>query len=139
LIVLDPEDSSHDLHPSCRLRWPGRRQSSPPATRRSFCLARAQGRDADSSLGTGPSVVAEFVPWLVRCWREHRLVRPSTTSVMAALLLVVAFVLVTRGTGGGPACDGLTGAGLIAPSSARITAAAVPWPGVSWARSRAPP
>ena len=138
LIVLDAEDSSHDLPPD-----PNRMVLSGPFGIHELSAAlggsapmqptdagralprRAQVQRADSSSGMERSMVAEVVPWLAPSWRERRLVRLSTISVTAVVLFVAAFVLVTRSTGCGSACDELTGADLTAPSSTPVTAAAV--------------
>jgi hypothetical protein len=139
VVLLDPEDSSYDLPPDPNrtlLTYPfglhelsaalaGSASVQPTGDPRLIQPPKAQVEDADSSPGMERRVVAEVVPWLAQSWWERRLVRLSTISVTAALLLVVAFVLVTRGTDCGPACDRLTGPDLTAPSSSTVTAAAV--------------
>jgi hypothetical protein len=138
LVLLDPEDSSHDLPPdanrtlltrpfgiyelSAALAGPAPIQ--PAGDPRLVVPRRAQDRGGDSSPGTGRSVVAEVVPWLAQFWRERRLVRLSTISVTVALLFMVAFALVTQGTGCGSACDELTGPDLTSSSRATFTAVA---------------
>jgi hypothetical protein len=138
VVLLDPEDSSYDLPPDPNrtlLTHPfdlhelsaalaGSAPVQPTGDPRLILPPRAQVEDADSSPGMERRVVAEVVPWLAPWW-EGRLVRLSTISVTAAVLLVVAFVLASRGTGCGSACDRLIGADLTAPSSSTITAAAV--------------
>jgi hypothetical protein len=138
LVLLDPEDSSHDLPPDPNrtlLTHPfGLHElsaalagSAPmqPTDSRLVLPPRAHVGRADSSPSMERRTVADVVPWLARSWWERRLVRLSTISVTAAVLLVVAFVLVTRGTGCGSACGQLTGADLTAPSSPVVTGAAV--------------
>lgn len=139
LVLLDPEDSSQDLPPDPNrtlLTRPfgvaelsaalaGSAPIQPPGDPRLVLPRRGQVRGADPSLRTGPGTVAEVVPWLVQSWRERRLVRASTVSVMVALLFVVAFVLVTHGAGCGPACDELPGGDLAAPLSTMVTGVAV--------------
>ena len=137
LIVLDPEDSSHDLPPDSNrtlLTGPfGIQELSAalagtvpmqPTDSRLVLPHRAQVGTADSNSGMESSLVAEVVPWPAPSWRERRLVRLSTISVTATLLLVVAFVLVTRTAGCGSACNGLAGSDLTAPSSTTVTAVA---------------
>jgi hypothetical protein len=137
LIVLDPQASSHDLPPdpnrTLLTGFFGVQELSAalsgtvpmqPADSRLILPPRARVGSADSSAGMERSMVTEVVPWLAQSWWERRLVRLSTISITAALLLVAAFVLVTPGTGCGSACDTLTGADLTAPSSTTVTAVA---------------
>jgi hypothetical protein len=78
-------------------------------------VARAGG--LDTSRGAAPRLVAQAVPRLVRSWRERRLVRVSAMSVMAVLLFMSAFAVVSQEDGCGSGCDELTGADLVAPPS----------------------
>jgi hypothetical protein len=78
-------------------------------------VARAGG--LDTGRGAGPRLVAQAVPRLARSWRERRLVRVSAISVMAVLLFMGAFAVVSHGDRCGPGCDELTGADLVAPPS----------------------
>jgi hypothetical protein len=137
LIVLDPENSGHDLPPDPnRTLLSGHfgihelsaalsgRVPMQPTDSRLILPASARVGSAGPSPAMDRSMVGEGVPWLGQPWWERRLVRLSTISVTAAVLLVAAFVLVTRGTGCGSACDRLTGADLTAPSSTTVTAVA---------------
>jgi len=138
LIVLDPNDSSQDLPPDPNrtvLTGPfGIHELSAalagtvpmqPTDARLILPPRARVGSGDPRPAMEHNLVADVVPWMAHAWWERRLVRLSTISVTAAVLLVVAFVLVTRSTGCGSACDRLTGADLTAPSGTTITAAAV--------------
>jgi hypothetical protein len=138
LVLLDPEDSSQDLPPDPNrtlLTRPfgvaellaalaGSAPVQPAGDPRLVLPRRGQVRGVDPSLRTGPGTVAEVVPWLVQSWRERRPMRVATISVAAVLAFTVAFVLVTRGAGCGPACDELTGGDLAAPSSTLVTGVA---------------
>ena len=137
LVLLDPEDSRHDLPPD-----PNRTLLTRPFGGHELSVAlagsapfqpsdpwrvlprRAQVGGADSSLGMEQGMVAKVVPWLARSWRERRLVWVSMISATAALVVMVAFVLVTRG-GCGSACDELADADRSAPSSTTVSAVAV--------------
>jgi hypothetical protein len=78
-------------------------------------VARAGG--LDTSRGAAPRLVAQAIPRLARSWRERRLVRGSAMSVMAVLLFMGAFAVVSQGNRCGWGCDELAGADLVAPSS----------------------
>jgi hypothetical protein len=78
-------------------------------------VARAGG--LNTSRGAAPRLVAQAVPPPARSWRERRLVRVSAISVVAALLFMGAFAVVSQGDHCGPGCDELAGADLVAPSS----------------------
>jgi hypothetical protein len=78
-------------------------------------VARAGG--LDTSRGAAPRLVAQAIPRLARSWRERRLVRGSAMSVMAVLLFMGAFAVVSQGNRCGWRCDELAGADLVAPSS----------------------
>lgn len=77
-------------------------------------VARAAGPDTSRD---APRLVPASPPPPARSWRKRRLVRVSAISVMAALLFLGAFVVVSRGNRCGPGCDELTGADLVAPPS----------------------
>jgi hypothetical protein len=138
LVLLDPEDASYDLPPDPNrtlLTRPfgihelsavlaGSASIQPTGDPLVALPRRIQVHGADSSPGTKPGMVAEVVPWLAQSWRERRLVRVSTISVTVALLVMVAFVLVTQGAGCGSACDESTDANLTLPSSTTVTAVA---------------
>jgi hypothetical protein len=78
-----------------------------------FPVARAGG--PDTSREAAPRLAAPAAPRPPRGWRERRLVRVSAISVMAALLFMGAFAVVSQGNRCGPGCDELTGADLVAP------------------------
>jgi hypothetical protein len=78
-------------------------------------VARAGG--PNTSRGAAPRPVTPALPRPARSWRERRLVRVSTMSVMAALLFMGAFAVVSQGNRCGPGCDELAGADLVAPPS----------------------
>jgi hypothetical protein len=78
-------------------------------------VARPGGPDTGD--GAAPRPVAPAAPRPARSWRERRLVRVSAISVMAALLFMGAFAVVSQGDRCGPGCDELTGADLVAPPS----------------------
>jgi hypothetical protein len=136
IVLLDPADSGHDLPPDPNrtlLTHPigidelsaalvGSVPSQPTGDPGLVLPRRAHVRSADSGLGPGPGMAAEVVPWLVQSWRERRLVRVSTISVTVALLLMIAFVLVTQGFSCGSTCDESTAADLSSPSSITVTA-----------------
>ena len=77
----------------------------------------ARAGELDTSRGAAPRVVAQAVPRLARSWRERRLVRGSAMSVMAVLLFIGAFAVVSQGDRCGRGCDELAGTDLVAPSS----------------------
>jgi hypothetical protein len=76
---------------------------------------------ADSGPGTASSAVAHADSQPPRNWRERRLVRVSAISVMAALLFMGAFAVVSQGDPCGPGCTKLVGADLAAPSSTTVS------------------
>jgi hypothetical protein len=76
---------------------------------------------ADPGPGTASSVVAHAGSRRPRSWRERRLVRVSAISVMAALLFMGAFAVVSQGDRCGPGCTNLVGADLAAPSSTTVS------------------
>jgi hypothetical protein len=71
----------------------------------------------DTNRGPAPRPVPQAVPRPARSWRERRLVRVSAISVMAALLFMGAFAVVSQGDRCGPGCNELAGADLVAPPS----------------------
>jgi hypothetical protein len=81
---------------------------------------------AARSGGTKPSPgptrnpAAQAAPRLGRSWRDRRLVRISAISVMAALLFMGAFAVVSQGDRCGSGCDKLAGADLVSPSSSTV-------------------
>jgi hypothetical protein len=91
-----------------------------------FPVARA-GR-LDTGDGAAPRLVAASAPRPARSWRERRVVRVSAISVMAALLFMGAFVVVSQGDRCGPRCDELTGADLVAPPSSAMAPLGVAGP-----------
>lgn len=138
LVLLDPEDSRHDLPPDpnrtlltrpfggheLSVALSGSAPFQPTSDPWRVLPRRAQVGGADSGLGMEQGMVAKVVPWLARSWRERRLVWVSMISATAALVVMVAFVLVTRG-GCGSACDELADADRSAPSSTTVSAVAV--------------
>jgi hypothetical protein len=80
--------------------------------------ARSGGRE--SSPGPARSPAAQAAPRLGRSWRDRRLVRVSAISVMAALLFMGAFAVVSQGDRCGSGCDKLAGADLVSPSSSTV-------------------
>jgi hypothetical protein len=78
-------------------------------------VARAAG--LDTSRDAAARLVAASAPPPARSWRERRLVRVSAISVIAALLFMGAFAVVSQVNRCGPGCDELTGADLVAPPS----------------------
>jgi hypothetical protein len=70
--------------------------------------------------GPARSLAAQAAPRLGRSWRDRRLVRVSAISVMAALLFMGAFALVSQGDRCGSGCDKLSGADLVSPSSIMV-------------------
>jgi hypothetical protein len=76
---------------------------------------------ADPGPGTTGSVVAHAVSRRPRSWWERRLVRVSVISVMAALLFMGAFAVVSQGDRCGPGCTNLVGVDLAAPSSTTVS------------------
>ena len=82
---------------------------------------------------------AQTAPRLARSWRDRRLVRVLAISVMAALLFMGAFAVVSRGDRcrSGSGCDQLSGADLVSPSSITVPmgqegpAATGPGPGMA--------
>jgi hypothetical protein len=141
IVLLDPGDSSHDLSPhpnrtllsrpffvyelSAALAGSGPTQPTPdPANQPPPVLPpKTLARSAKSRLGSCRSAIARVVPGLIQSWRERRLVRLSAISVPALLLVMAVFVLITQGTGCGPACDELTGADLTVPTTRPATTA----------------
>jgi hypothetical protein len=144
IVLLDQGDSSHDLPPdpnqtllarpffvyelAAALAGSGPTQpTADPADQPPPVLPRAtRARRAKSRRGSGRSVVTHVVLGLLRSWRERRLVRVSTISLLAALAFTVAFALVNRDAGCGAACDELAGADLTSPST--TVAPVVSWP-----------
>ena len=136
IVLLDPGDSSLDLPPdhnrtlltrplsvqelSAALAGsaPLQPPSDPTDDPRTVLARSAQAHETTARLGSEErSLVAHVVPRLARSWREHRLVRLSAISLIAALAFMVAFALANRDAACGADCDELTGADLASPST----------------------
>jgi hypothetical protein len=72
------------------------------------------------SPGPARNLAAQTAPRLARSWRDRRLVRISAISVMAALLFMGAFAVVSQGDRCGSGCDKLSGADPVSPSSITV-------------------
>jgi hypothetical protein len=81
-------------------------------------VARSGG--TKSSPGPARGLAAQAAPRRPRSWRDRRLVRVSAISIMAALLFMGAFAVVSQGDRCGPGCDKLAGADLVSPSSVTV-------------------
>jgi hypothetical protein len=77
----------------------------------------ARAGELNTSRGAVPRLVAQAGPPPARSWRERRLVRVSVISVVAALLFMGAFAVVSQGNRCGLGCNELAGADLVAPPS----------------------
>jgi hypothetical protein len=80
--------------------------------------ARSGGTEV--SPGPAQGLAAQAAPRLGRSWWDRRLVRVSAISVMAALLFMGAFAVVSQGHRCGSGCDRLSGADLVSPSSITV-------------------
>jgi len=80
----------------------------------------ARSGGTEPSPGPARSLAAQAAPRLGRSWRDRRLVRVSAISVMAALLFMGAFAVVTQGDRCGSGCDELSDADLVSPSSVTV-------------------
>jgi hypothetical protein len=80
----------------------------------------ARSGGTEPSPGPARSLAARAAPRLGRSWRDRRLVRVSAISVMAALLFMGAFAVVSQGDRCGSGCDKLSGADLVSPSSIMV-------------------
>jgi hypothetical protein len=143
VVLLDRGDSGNDLPPdrsrtllvrpfslpelSVALAMCAPTRSAPsPSSGRLIPGSRGPARGMKPSPGTGPSMVGQAVPRLMRSWRERRLVRISIISIVVALLFMGAFALSNQSARCGPGCDELTGADLTSPSSTAVGVGASP-------------